>query len=478
MRSHTSLVSYWSVLLLVTGCLGLTACGGSGGDDASTTEARANQQVEEGADEPEETEAEQPQEDTELPEEDNNPPESDPDEGQANDFPRPAPPYEPGVYGIWQKVELEGTKCGNGSQYKFFVNLTDPLFNPSGNIAISFEPGGACWDYPSCTGETGIRGAANPNGVADDHMTNGVMQFMTPFTFALHPVENVPTRFWHRVFFPYCTGDVFGGSNVTVYQDPEGEEPDLEWHHVGYRNIQKAAQWLAQEFDQTIPKMLVTGCSAGGAGSLINYHTLRQALDVEQGFMLNDSGPIYPADEPTDNSYPLHQKIAEAWNVDVIFDELEDELLAFGLRRSDFGTANVAIANRYPEDRLVHTQFSMDADYSYYSYERFYEPKPDREEIHRRWQEDEQALVALYDQYDNLAYFIPFYRNFNNSHCSTVVTFLDTDIQAEGVNLGQYLQTMLNAEQPLQSYYEGLNYDDFEKDTVFWDVITLLRENL
>jgi hypothetical protein len=42
--------------------------------------------------------------------------------------------------GIWQKVELPDTFCGNGSPYKFFVNYSDS----SNNLIISFEPGGAC----------------------------------------------------------------------------------------------------------------------------------------------------------------------------------------------------------------------------------------------------------------------------------------------------------------------------------------------
>src|SRR5688572_17256483 len=34
--------------------------------------------------------------------------------------------FEPGAYGVWQTIQLHpdtGTVCGNGSPYKFFVNL-------------------------------------------------------------------------------------------------------------------------------------------------------------------------------------------------------------------------------------------------------------------------------------------------------------------------------------------------------------------
>ena len=59
----------------------------------------------------------------------------------------------------WQEVNLPGTMCGNGSQYRFYV-----YDNPSSNnLLISFEGGGACWDYDTCSGRAGLLGAAHPN---------------------------------------------------------------------------------------------------------------------------------------------------------------------------------------------------------------------------------------------------------------------------------------------------------------------------
>src|SRR4029453_5558698 len=62
---------------------------------------------------------------------------------------------------VWDKVELPGTVCGNGSQYKFFVRRTG-----SPNLLLFFEGGGACWDYDTCRGGAGGVGAANPNSLA------------------------------------------------------------------------------------------------------------------------------------------------------------------------------------------------------------------------------------------------------------------------------------------------------------------------
>ncbi len=61
----------------------------------------------------------------------------------------------------WVRVELPGTVCSDGSQYRFWY-YDSPTSN---DMVISYEGGGACWDYPSCSGQLGMLGAAHPNGV-------------------------------------------------------------------------------------------------------------------------------------------------------------------------------------------------------------------------------------------------------------------------------------------------------------------------
>ena len=79
----------------------------------------------------------------------------------------------------WQRVELPNTFCSNGSQYRFWY-YDSPTSN---NLLISFEGGGACWDYPSCSGQTGILGAANPNGIPTDYITQFKAEYVSPFPF-------------------------------------------------------------------------------------------------------------------------------------------------------------------------------------------------------------------------------------------------------------------------------------------------------
>src|SRR5512134_4071914 len=67
----------------------------------------------------------------------------------------------------WQRVELPGTICSDGSQYRFWY-YDSPTSN---NMVILYEGGGACWDYPTCSGQAGILGAAHPNGIPTDYIT-------------------------------------------------------------------------------------------------------------------------------------------------------------------------------------------------------------------------------------------------------------------------------------------------------------------
>jgi hypothetical protein len=175
--------------------------------------------------------------------------------------------WQPGAYYRWQTVKLApstGAVCGNGSQYKFFVNRVPG----TRNTIVYMEGGGACWDYPSCTGASGIRGARNPNGIPDNYLdilANPGTSLVSPFIVRLHPYNAVKTQNWNMIYVPYCTGDVYSGDKVAVYNDPSGQNPSLIWHHNGLRNTRAVVAWLRDHLPRST-QMLSTGCSAGGIG--------------------------------------------------------------------------------------------------------------------------------------------------------------------------------------------------------------------
>lgn len=360
--------------------------------------------------------------------------------GEESSTGEPLPPTEPPAYYQWVKVEIPGTVCGNGSQYKFFVNYSET----SDDVMMIFEPGGGCWDFESCSGQTSL-GAANPDGI-DDHHLNGFLGVHTPLLNRDFPGN--PVADWNYVFIPYCTGDVHTGRAVTVYSDPQGIEPDLEYHHNGHDNVVAAVDWMGGQFPE-IPRMLVTGCSAGGAGATANYYFVRSGLNIERSYLLADSGPIFPNSM---FSGPLHDKINESWRVD----EVLAEQPAFGEIMEDFGNINTVLADEFPDDRIAVAFFRRDFNYSRYSYERFYEPTPGKEEILEMWWDDTQRLMAQFETRENLSYYIPYWRAFNDSHCTMVgISWDGTEIQEAGMDLGDYVDHVLDDSQPLQRWIES-----------------------
>ncbi|MEZ4449337.1 MAG: pectin acetylesterase-family hydrolase [Nannocystaceae bacterium] len=348
-------------------------------------------------------------------------------------------PEIPPAYGEWLKKELPGTLCSNSTQYKFFVNYSET----SDNLLIYLEPGGACWDYETCAGNSPL-GAANPDGIPDSHM----QKWGTLSPLMRRDVVDNPAKDWNLVFIPYCTGDVHTGNNEMTYDDPDGVHPPLHYLHHGHANIMATVAWLNTQFPK-VGKMLLTGCSAGGAGAIINYYFFRNGISgVERGYLLDDSGPIYPSGG---YSGPLHQKIRSSWDVDPIIATIPEGASIM----ADFGNLNVTLAETFPDDRLSTIYFQRDFNFSRYSYERFY-PDPTKEKILEYWASDTQLLVDLYDQYENLAYYLPYWRAFNDSHCAAILTYEGSEIQELDMDLPKFIDELLDDDAPLQSYRESV----------------------
>ncbi|AKF83000.1 Pectinacetylesterase [Myxococcus fulvus] len=318
----------------------------------------------------------------------------------------------------WQKVELPGTKCGNGSQFKFFIHKTN-----SPNLLMLLEGGGACWDYDTCSGRAGLLGAANPNGISDDYITQFTAKYVSPLVNGADPglpgrsKTNLVTNGWNIVYVPYCTGDVHIGNNVKTYVDPTGANPPLTWHHSGYTNTLAVANYAKTQFPN-MQKFLMTGYSAGGTATSAGYYFARRIINPARGYLLNDSGPIFLAPNANFKSRALHDKIRESWNLNSVFGQLPASF-----SQNDFGTINKMVATEFPNDQLAYTGYTRDYNYSRFSYERFHTPN-DKESVHAYWKADEAALVTELNKYNNFSYFIPHERAINSSHCSTIITFI------------------------------------------------------
>ncbi|MCP5271806.1 MAG: hypothetical protein H6932_11305 [Burkholderiaceae bacterium] len=374
-------------------------------------------------------------------------------------------------YFQWDMVELppeSGASCGDGSPYRFFVNRT-PLNN---HLTIVYEGGGACWDQKACLGE-GRLGATNPNGVPPDYMqsVNVAFGLVTPFN-ARNSPQAVSTQSWNMVFLPYCTGDVHSGSKVTVYDDAYPDNPRVQ-HHAGQANVRAAAQWLRDHLGQP-GELLLTGYSAGGVGSTTTYAMVRETLQpTGRSTLLADSGPLVPAPRGSaPEDYPaikLHDTIRVAWGLDepgglvTQYGGLID-----GFDPDNLGSVNVALARTYPQDRFGFMVFTRDTNFSAFSYEKFYtdisdapNPVAYREALFSRWWPDLDRWAADLATQPNVDLYVPYFRNFNQSHCLTIIDFSGTAIEWAGVDsFGTFAENAL-ARGPQVQLVEGQNNADF-----------------
>jgi hypothetical protein len=320
----------------------------------------------------------------------------------------------------WQLVEVPGTICSNGSQYRFWY-----YDSPSSNsMLIMYEGGGACWDYETCSGQAGVLGAANPNGIPTDYITQFKAKYVSPLVNGADP--GIPlfrsktflsTNGFDMVYMPYCTGDVHVGNRVVTYTDPSGQNPPITFRHNGYNNSIASLNYLHTRFP-SINKLVVTGFSAGGVASSAIFYQARRTLVPTKAYLLNDSGPIFPAPNATYNSRPLHDLIKVQWNLQSLYDQLPASF-----NPNDFGSMNAMVATEFPSDRLAYVGYNSDYNFSRFSYERFY-PGITQAGVLQKWRQDQTKLINQIKNYSNYSYIVPWHRPINDSHCVSIITFI------------------------------------------------------
>jgi hypothetical protein len=386
-----------------------------------------------------------------------------------------APGLTQAGYFQWDMVELpasSGASCGNGTPYRIFVNRT-PFTR---DTVVMYEGGGACWDQQSCLG-VGHLSASNPDGIPPDYLTSlttAAYGLVTPFTSRVDPFQGAPTQSWNMVYVPYCTGDIHTGSALKVYSDSDPANPRVQ-HFAGQANIRAAAQWLRANTGRP-NNLLVTGFSAGGAGSTATYALLRDTLQpTGRAQLLADSGPLFPAQRGGTSdqwpSLPLHEKIRGEWGLDTPGGLISSFANLAGFDPNNIGTVNRALSMRYPQDRLGYLLFQMDENFSAFSYEKFYpeiynETDPDKKKalINAKWKQDISQWLPVLQAQPNIGYHVAFWRSFNESHCLTIVDFVNTGIEEVGLNsISPFIDNTLNRSAPPMRNVEQDQVTDYSR---------------
>jgi len=192
---------------------------------------------------------------------------------------------------VWTWVPFPGARCANNSPTGIGVNLN----KQSKKVLIYIKGGGACWDHKTCNQapvlSVDLNGYDKKKFSAIKWNSYGIFDR----TGKLFPD-------WNYVFVPYCTGDFHGGSR---YSKVTGK------YHVGHLNMAQYLKRLTATF-KGATQVLLAGSSAGGFGTLMNYHQVQQAFGAVPVDLLDDSGPML------DEAYlkpKLQDAMAAAWGL-------------------------------------------------------------------------------------------------------------------------------------------------------------------
>jgi len=244
--------------------------------------------------------------------------------------------------GTWTWVGFEDSSCSDGSPTGIGVN---PGEGP--DLLFFLDGGGACASAETCfvlhtatlgpfgEGEFEARVAESPGSILDRNLAGN------PFADAT------------LVYVPYCTGDVHGGDRVVTYTDGPGGT----MHHTGHLNILAFLARVAATYPAP-RRLVVTGSSAGGFGTLVNYQTFRSYFPGAEGFLVDDSGPPLES-----NGGPLIQAGFASWGIADVLDPLCG---GPGLCEADLSKGLLALLRKYPSDRFGLLSWNADPTISAY----------------------------------------------------------------------------------------------------------------
>ena len=218
------------------------------------------------------------------------------------------PPPAPEASGYMKVVldsEVYGTGCGgdephypSDNPYAFYIKPA-PEGYPVENVLIQLEGGGAC----VFDAEEPLPGHA---GCYTRYLEDPTLfeAQTTPDTLGIGIMSDDPTvspfANWTKVFLQYCTQDLHMGDGVTNYF----ANYDFTVHRFGAHNLRAALGYVRDLVWKTLDeqggegyrpdllKVAFAGFSAGGIGSLYNYHWVLDDLQWPHTAAIPDSALV------------------------------------------------------------------------------------------------------------------------------------------------------------------------------------------
>ena len=250
--------------------------------------------------------------------------------------------------GQWNWVPFPDAVCGDGSATGIGVNP-----GTGSDLVLFLDGGGACSSGLTCFGGLAFGTVVpktvttlGPFGEAEFSARVGstAAGSIVDRTLAGNPFATATL-----VLVPYCTGDVHGGDRVVAYNDFASGTV----HHAGHANVLAYLKRIAATYPAPT-RVILTGSSAGGFGTIVNYESVRAYYPVAQGVVVDDSGPLLE-----NNGGLLIQAGLQSWGISDIFVPLCGAGVCDGAN-ANLSKGMTALLQKYPQDRFALLSWDID----------------------------------------------------------------------------------------------------------------------
>ena len=198
--------------------------------------------------------------------------------------------------GQWTWVPVPGAICRDGSATGVGVRLKPN----SRRLTIFLFGGGACFNRETC--------GSNPSRFGSPEFQQFAGYYGGAALFDERDLDN-PLFDDSFAVVGYCTGDVHAG----VKEDVAVAGVSGLQQFVGGRNLDRFLAILTPYFSGRLDRVLLTGFSAGGFGSIFSYHRVADAFAPVVVDMVDDSGPVMR--DPTLNPPCLVDLQNDLWGI-------------------------------------------------------------------------------------------------------------------------------------------------------------------
>jgi hypothetical protein len=223
--------------------------------------------------------------------------------------------------------------CAHDTQYSFWARQ-----GASDNLLIFFGGGGGCWNAETCQRGSELY-TAEVTTANSPQAQGGIFDLSNP--------EN-PFIDYDMVYIPVCTGDLHMGMYTRTYTGTDGSSVTIQ--HIGFLNASTVLTWVYAGVPNPT-SVLVTGCSAGSAGSLVHAPYIMAHY------------PNVPVNQLGDSLGFVFQTYLDQETKQRTLENLADWIPSLATMTPDgltLAQIYIAEANHYPQHRFAQINFNAD----------------------------------------------------------------------------------------------------------------------